>query len=147
MAQNATFIKLKIDGDVLIGEISSSIGSTVDIIDASSKASGRAREILPGRVGENISFESLADDTNVADYGYGTAYAAMAAGTKIDFELVRVDETDTQIDPSQQITGSGYISSLTLDNPDNDRSTMSGTIEIDDEATVETYPVPVIPPA
>ena len=27
-------------------------------------------------------------------------------------------------------SGNGYITSLTLDNPDNDRSTMSGTISI-----------------
>ena len=142
MGQNATFIKLKIDDDFLIGELSSSISSSVDVIDVSSKASGRVREILPGRVSENISFESLADDTNLTDYGYSKAYAAMEAGTKIKFELIRVDELNNQVDSSQQTTGSGYITALTLDNPDNDRSTMSGTIEVDDEIDIDTYTVP-----
>jgi hypothetical protein len=139
MGQNATYIKIKIGSTDLIGEVSSSLSSSVDAIDVSSKANGRIRNVLPGRVAENISFESLADDTNTTDYGYDDAYTAMAAGTKVSFTIYRVDSEDVQVNPSQEITGSGYITSLTLDNPDNDRSTMSGTIEIDDELTVGTY--------
>lgn len=139
MGQNATYIKIKVGSTDLIGEVSSSLSSSVDAIDVSSKAGGRVRNLLPGRVAENISFESLADDTNSTDYGYDDAYTAMAAGTEISFTIYRVDSTDTQVNSSQQITGSGYITSLTLDNPDNDRSTMSGTIEVDDELTVGTY--------
>lgn len=143
MTQNATFIKLKIGTKFLIGETSASLSSTADIIDVSSKASGRVRRILSGRVSENISFESLCDDTNVTDYGYSDAHAALKAGTLITFTIMRVDETTgDQVDGSEQITGSGIISSLTKDYPDNDRSTMSGTIEIDDELTVGTYTAP-----
>lgn len=142
MGQNASFIKMKIGTKDFIGELSNSMNSNVDEIGISSKASGRTRELLPGRVIENISFESLADDTNVDDYGYDDAYAAMAAGTKIDFTIYRVDPAGDQVDASRETTGSGYIMSLTLDNPDNDRSTMSGTIEIDDESTVGTYTEP-----
>lgn len=122
MAQNATNIILKIATKELVGELSHSISSSVDIIDTSSKATGRTRELLPGRVSENISFESLADDTNATDYGYSTAHAAMKAGTLVAFTLTR--------DAVTIKSGNGYITSLTLDNPDNDRSTMSGTIEI-----------------
>ncbi len=122
MAQNATSIILKIATKTLIGEVSSSISSSVDVIDVSSKASGRTRKILPGRVSENISFESLADDSNTTDYGYSTAHAAMKAGTKVAWTITRGVTTLK--------SGNGYITSLTQDNPDNDRSTMSGTIEI-----------------
>lgn len=138
MAQNATNIILQIGGDKLVGELSASKSSTADVIDLSSKASGRVREIDLGRVNENISFESLADDES-DDYGYAAAYAAMAAGTLISYKLLRVDEDGVQVTGSEQDSGTGYITSLTLDNPDNDRSTMSGTIEIDDESTVEDY--------
>jgi len=141
MGQNATYIKLQIGGSDLVGETSISINSSVDVIETSSKAGGRVRTLLPGRVAENISFESLADDES-ADYGYDDAYTAMAAGTEVSFEIMRVDSTGSQVDGSEKITGSGYITSLTQDNPDNDRSTMSGTIEVDDELTVTTYTTP-----
>jgi len=127
MAKNATNIILKLATKELIGEISSSINSSVDVIDVSSKASGRVRNILPGRVSENISFESLADDTNSTDYGYATAHAAMKAGTAVAFTITR--------DVVEIKAGTGYITSLTKDNPDNDRSTMSGTLEISGATT------------
>jgi len=141
MGQNATYIKLQIGGSDFVGETSMSVNSSVDAIETSSKAGGRVRTLLPGRVAENISFESLADDTS-DDYGYDDAYTAMAAGTEVSFEIMRVDSTGSQVNGSEKITGSGYITSLTQDNPDNDRSTMSGTIEVDDELTVTTYTTP-----
>jgi hypothetical protein len=122
MAQNATNIILKVATKELVGELSSSLNSSVDIIDVSSKAGGRTRNILPGRVSESISFESLADDTNATDWGYSTAHAAMVAGTKLAFTITRAAVTIK--------SGNCYITSLTMDNPDNDRSTMSGTLEI-----------------
>jgi len=122
MSKNATNIILKIATKELVGELSHSINSGVDVIDVSSKAGGRTRNILPGRVGETISFESLADDTNTSDYGYSTAHAAMKDGTLVAWTITRSSTTIK--------SGNGYITSLTLDNPDNDRSTMSGTISI-----------------
>ena len=89
MGQNATFIKLKIGVKEFVGETSNSLSSSVDVIDVSSKASGRVRRILPGRVAENISFESLADDTNSTDYGYADAHAAAKNGTLITWTIVR----------------------------------------------------------
>lgn len=122
MSKNATNIILRIATKELVGELSHSINSGVDVIDVSSKAGGRTRNILPGRVGETISFESLADDTNATDYGYSTAHAAMKDGTLVAWTITRSTTTIK--------SGNGYITSLTLDNPDNDRSTMSGTISI-----------------
>ena len=122
MSKNATNIILKIATKELVGELSHSVNSGVDVIDVSSKAGGRTRNILPGRVGETISFESLADDTNATDYGYSTAHAAMKDGTLVAWTITRSTTTIK--------SGNGYITSLTLDNPDNDRSTMSGTISI-----------------
>lgn len=142
MGQNATFIKITIDSKDLIGEISSSKSSSADVIDVSSKAGGRVRDILPGRVAESVSFESLADDTNVTDYGYATAYAAMVAGTLLDITIIRVSALNVQVTGSDMDTFKGYITSLTQDNPDNDRSTMSGTIEIDDASAVTVYTAP-----
>lgn len=139
MAHNASFIKIKIGATDFIGETSHSINSAVDEINTSSKASGREKDILPGRVAENISFESLADDSNSSDYGYDDAYTAMAAGTQISFTIYRIDSKGKQVNPSMQVTGNGYITSLTLDNPDNDRSTMSGTIEVNGDLTVGSY--------
>ena len=139
MGQNATYIKIQFGNTDLVGELSQSISSTADIIDVSSKATGLTREVLPGRVSENISFESLADDAS-ADYGWASVYAAMIAGTLVTFTIVRVDGANAEVVGAEKITGSGYFSSLTKDNPDNDRSTFSGTLEIDDEMTVGVVP-------
>lgn len=127
MSENATFIKLKIGAKELVGELSHSINATGDVIDVSSKASGRVRNILPGRVANNVSFESLADDANSTDYGYADAHAALKAGTKLTFTIIKGAATIH--------SGEGYLSSLTKDNPDNDRSTMSGTIEVNGNLT------------
>lgn len=125
----------------MIGELSHSVNSTADIIDVSSKASGLERNVLPGRVAENLSFESLADDVS-ADYGWAAAYAAMIAGTLVDFSVLKVDADGDPVVGGQNTTGSGYFSSLTKDNPNNDRSTFSGTLEIDDEITIAPYSAP-----
>lgn len=119
---NATFIKVNIGAKVLIGELSNSLNSSADIIDISSKACGRTSRKLPGRVKHTLNFESLADDTNSSDWGYGDAHAAQVAGTLVGFTIKRSNVT--------LATGSGYITSLTKDNPDNDKSTFSGTISV-----------------
>jgi hypothetical protein len=139
MGQNATFIKLKVGTKYLIGETSASINTTVDDIDTSSKASGLESDGLPGRVSDNISFDSMADETNAMDYGYASALAAMAARTLLTFEIIRLDAAGAQVSGSQVISGSGILSGLNIDNPDNAPSTFSDTIEVDDELTVTTY--------
>lgn len=139
MGKNATNIVLKIGSVELIGETNHNFSMNVNVIDVSSKASGRFRRILPGRVAENISFESLLNDTNETDYGWKEAKAAAKAGTLITWTIMQLDDTGTQVDGTDMDTGSGYITSLTKDNPDNNRSTMSGTIEVDDETTTSSY--------
>ena len=142
MAQNATYIKLKIGTKVLIGETSNSLEKSVDEIDTSNKAGGRVTTLLPGRVKDTVSFESLCDDTNATDYSYAEAAAAADAGTLVSCEVGRYDAAGAQVDASQKITFSGYIVSLTKDNPDNDRSTMSGSISISGAVTYDTYTAP-----
>lgn len=119
---NATFIKVNIGAKVLIGELSNSLNSSADILNTSSKASGRVSRKLPGRVKHTLNFESLADDTNSTDWGYGDAHTAQVAGTSVSFTIKRASVTIA--------TGAGYITSLTKDNPDNDKSTFSGTISV-----------------
>jgi hypothetical protein len=138
---NGTYIILTIDGDKLVGELSHTITSTGDIIDASSKVDKLARDILGGRVDENISFESLSDEVS-SDYGWGAVYGAMTTATEVDFEIMKVDDLGVQVAGSQKITGKGVFASLTKDNPDNDRSTISGTLEVSEETTVATYTAP-----
>jgi hypothetical protein len=140
--ENGTFIIIKIDEDKLIGELSNSYSGTGDEIDISSKVDGLEADALPGRVSESISFESLSDETNVNDYGWATAYAAQTTAKEIDFEIIKVDALGVQVNASEKHTGKGVIQNLTKSNPDNDRSTFSGTIEISDESTVATYTAP-----
>jgi hypothetical protein len=122
MAENGTFIKVKIGTKEFVGELSNSLNATADIINLSSKASGYVSKKIGGRVSNSLSFESLCDDTNSTDYGYGDAHAAMKARTLLAFTIIKGVAT--------LHTGSGILSSLTKTTPDNDRTTMSGTVEI-----------------
>lgn len=142
MGQNAAFIIIKIEDTELVGELSNTYSATVDDIDISSKKIGRKSDGLPGRMSENIGFESLADDLS-ADYGLSDMLTAREEGTLLDILTVRVDSvTGAQVVGSEIITQKGYISSVSIDNPDNDKSTMSGTIEIDDATVITAHPAP-----
>ena len=127
MAENGTFIKLKIGVKELIGELSNSLSASADIINGSSKKSGYVSKKLGARVSNSLSFESLCDDLNSTDYGFSDAHTAMKARTLLSFTIVKGVTT--------LHTGQGILSSLTKDNPDNDRVTMSGTIEINGNLT------------
>lgn len=142
MGQNAAFIIIKIEDTELVGELSNTYSATVDDIDISSKKIGRKSDGLPGRMAENIGFESLADDLS-SDYGLSDMLTAREEGTLLDILTVRVDSvTGDQVVGSEIITQKGYISSVSIDNPDNDKSTMSGTIEIDDATAITAHPAP-----
>lgn len=121
MARNATLIKITIGGAELVGELSNAVDVSGDIIDVSSKKSGRVRKILGGKVVKTVNFESLADDLS-SDYGWSDAQAAAKDGTNIAWVIISGAVT---ID-----SGNGFLSGLTLDLPDNDRSTFSGTIRV-----------------
>lgn len=121
MASNGTNIKITIGGADLVGELSNALDAQGDIIDVSSKKSGRVRRILGGRVVKTVNFESLADDLS-SDYGWSNAFAAAKAGTNIAWVILAGAVT---ID-----SGNGFLSGLTKDQPDNDRSTFSGTIRV-----------------
>ena len=121
MASNGTNIKITIGGAELVGELSNALDSSGDIIDVSSKKSGRVRKILGGRVVKTVNFESLADDLS-SDYGWADAHAAAAAGTNIAWVIIAGATTIE--------SGNGFLSSLTKDQPDKDRSTFSGSIRV-----------------
>jgi hypothetical protein len=122
MAENGTFIKLKIGTKELIGELSHNIDSNADIISGSSKKSGYASIKIGGRVVNSLSFESLADDTNSTDYGFKDAHLAFKERTILNFTIIKGVAT--------LHTGTGFLTSLSKDNPDNDRTTFSGAIRI-----------------
>jgi hypothetical protein len=87
MARNATLIKITIGGAELVGELSNAVDVSGDIIDVSSKKSGRVRKILGGKVVKTVNFESLADDLS-SDYGWSDAQAAAKAGTNIAWVII-----------------------------------------------------------
>lgn len=122
MGQNATFIKLKIGVKVLVGETSSSFSSSSDILDKSSKASARVRRILPGRYRDEVTFDSMADDTNSTDYGFKDAHTAAKAGTILEWSIVR--------GAVEIASGVGFLTSLNKNNNDNELTTFSGTIRV-----------------
>ena len=76
MAENGTGIQIKIGTKVFIGETSSSISSSQNMINTSNKQTGVDSTFVPGRTTRTISVSSLADYENTTDYGFSDALTA-----------------------------------------------------------------------
>lgn len=122
--QNGTNIVLKLATKLFVGESSSNLNLASDMIETTSKSStGSAKTYIPGEYGGTISASGLYDPAST-DWGFTEAVAALKAGTSLTFLLGGVDSTD------KYYTGSCYLTSVTLDNPQNDNSTWSAELQI-----------------
>lgn len=130
--KNGTTLVLKLATKLFVGESSNSLNLTSDMIETTSKHStGKAKTYIPGEVGGTISGAGMYDPSS-SDWGYSTAVAAWKAGTQLAFVVGGTIAGD------KTWTGNCYITSLTLDNPQNDKSTFSVELQIDGEVTETT---------
>lgn len=127
--KNGTTIVLKIGDVLVVGETQSSLNLTRDMIETTSKHStGQAKTYIAGEKGATISASGLYDPDD-ATYGYSEAFSHYDAGTSVAFVIGGT----TSGDPIY--SGSALISSLTLDNPQNDKSTFSVELQVTGEIT------------
>jgi predicted secreted protein len=136
MAKNGSDVLVLIGAVKISGETTNSLNLVRDAIETTHKHSAeRAKTYIPGEKGATISVSGCLDPTNVTDYGYSTAFGAYNAATVVTFKVGGIVAGD------KYYTGSAFITSLTLDNPQNDRSTFSMDLQISgpvEEATVGT---------
>lgn len=119
---NGTHVKLFI-GTVLVGHIREfSLDESANMIDTSTKDSGKHSEFLPGRITSTISASGVfAFD---ATEGYAELWASLQAGTKEDFILSNENVGD------YEWGGFGFVSGLPVTFPDDDVVTFDLELQV-----------------
>ncbi len=135
-----TFVKIKIATKFMVGELSQSMASVVNLIDISSKASGRASNFEYGRLAETLSVSSIGTtDASESAENWKDAQAAQVAGTKVAVTISEYD-SDGVLVPGAIIISSStvLIGNVSQENPDNEKLTFSLELTFDGEVTVGT---------
>ena len=120
----STLVKIKIATILLVGETSASMQSIVNLIDTSSKASGRASNFEYGRLVETVSVSSImTTDASIGTHNWKTAQAAQVAATKVAIIISEYDSGGSLVSGAIKIEGTALISNCALEAPDNEKLT------------------------
>lgn len=132
-----TLVKITLATKELVGELSTSLSTAVNLIEVSSKASARASNFEYGRVSETLSVSSIATtDGSATDENWKDAQAAAVAGTKLAVVITEYDSSGDPVVGAINIAGTALLSNITLDVPDNDRITFSCDLTFDGATTI-----------
>jgi hypothetical protein len=135
----ATLVKIKIATKFMVGELSTSMASAVNLIEVSSKASNRASNFEYGRLAETLSVSSIATtDASIGTENWKDAQAAEVAATKVAVTISEYDSGGSLESGAIIISGTALISNCALDAPDNDKLTFSLDLTFDGATTVAT---------
>lgn len=136
-----TLVKVKIGTIFMVGESSLSMASVANLIEVSSKASGRASNFEYGRISETISISSIAStDASIGTYNWKAAQAAQVAGTKVEVCFTEYNTAGAPVASAIIVSGTALISNVAFDGPDNDKLTFSMDLTFDGASRVETNP-------
>jgi len=135
-----TCVKITIDSDELVGELTNSLASSVNVINVSSKASKRATNVEYGRIEETLSVSSIGTTDGTATTAtWKILHDAIVAATKVAVEITEYDsDGTTKTSGAVNIAGNAVISNLTQDLPDDDRITYSVDMTFDGAITLTT---------
>lgn len=125
-------IFLKIGTEILVGQTTGDMNLTADMIDCTSKDSGGDKEYLAGERDATINVDALYDPA--AAQGFSDAFTVLKTGTAITWSWGQTGSSETFW------TGSGYISSVTINGPKNEASSYSLTIQNSGPVTESTNP-------
>ena len=125
MAKNGSLVAVIIGSKLIAGETTSSINQITDMIETTHKhTASKSKTYIAGEHGGTISVAGCLDPDNSTDYGYSDANTARKAGIAVTFKAGSLTAGE------KHETGSALISSVTLDNPQNDRSTFTIELQI-----------------
>ena len=134
-----TLVKIKIATKFMVGEMTTSLASVANLIEISSKASGRASNFEYGRVAETISVSSIATtDASEGTSNWKDAQAAEVAGTKVAVTISEYDSSAVLVPGAIIISGTALFGNVALEVPDNDKLTFSCDLTFDGITTVAT---------
>jgi len=138
-----TFMQIKVDSKLLVGETSNSVTTACNLIDVSSKASCRASYVEYGRIIETGSVSSIAStDASEAAANWKDIQALIVAGTKPAVVITQYDCEGVEVVGAVNVAGNVAISNLTWDGPDNEKQTFSFDYQFDGPTTVTTNVAP-----
>lgn len=129
--ENGTNIALKLDGEVILGKISTGFTSTRDEIELSSADDGSNSVYTLGRIQEEMTGEFNLITTGNNDLN--DLFTAQKAATETPFIYGGLDSGDFTI------SGNCLVRDIEMADPDNDRSTVSVTMRVTGGSTVGTY--------
>lgn len=136
--QNGSWIGLQVGGVILGGQTSLSHDASVDEIEVTTKNSAKHHKtFIAGELGETLSVEGLCEIVGGTPAyntsAYLTAYKAMGDRAEVEFDIFQSIEMGAAT-PSTTVLGSGkgIITAVNNANPQNDKSTTSITIRINE---------------
>lgn len=134
-----TLVKIKIATRFMVGETTASMASIVNLIDISSKASGRTSNFEYGRLAETVSVSSIGTtDASESAENWKHAQAAQVAATKVAVTISEYDSDGVLVSGAIIISGTALIGNVNQDNPDNEKLTFSLELTFDGDTTIGT---------
>lgn len=134
MAKTGSLVFVKLDsGDLLVGQTSLSFSSACDMIDISSKDTGRHREYEAGKVSKTFSVGGIGSTTKASTgAGYFELETKQDEGTKVQFTITNyTDETAGTADSvSETKTGYAFISDISWDANDGEAISFSADFQV-----------------
>lgn len=119
--QNGDVLILLIGSTQLGALLSNSFNASADMLDATSKDSGGAKEYISGEYGWGMSFEALYDPA--ATEGFSEALGYVKAGTSLDVYWGGETAGDAYFN------GNALMSSVDLSGPKNEVASYSGELQ------------------
>jgi len=120
---NGTDLVLTVASSAVAHTTSASLSIEMATIDVSSKDSSGNQEVIGGQKSSTIDFEGLTDFAS-SGYGIDDLFDLLDNRTEVAWVL--------GISGGANFSGSGFITSLSLDSPMEDATTYSGTITVTD---------------
>jgi len=134
-----TLVKIKIATKFMVGEMTTSMASAVNLIETSSKATNRSSSFEYGRLAETLSVSSIATtDASIGTENWKDAQAAQVAATKVAVVISEYDSGGSLESGAIHIAGTALISNCALEAPDNEKLTFSLDLTFDGDSTITT---------
>lgn len=122
---NGTSLIIVVDGTAIAHSTSATLNLERAMIDVSSKDSSGDSESIAGQKSASLDFEALVDFSPSAGDNIADLITLYQANTAVSWEIASGSQGT-----APKFTGSGFISSLSMDTPMEDATTFSGSITV-----------------
>lgn len=139
--KKGSLVFIHVDGKVLVGQTTLSYASACDMIDISSKDTGRHRVFDAGKISKTVSVSGIGDtNAEATNTGFYALEDAQDGGSSV--ALVFTEYTDktaaTAATGAESRSATAYISNLSWDANDNEAISFSADFQISGEITRTT---------